>query len=74
MRLGGQRGNLRLQQFSTNIRTLLMTLLIAQMKSPRIGRDQLIKDHAMRLGLKAVQWVFQRGIAAWIVKMSRTRH
>ncbi len=51
-----------------------MTLLIAQMKSPRIGRDQLIKDHTMRLGLKAVQWVFQRGIAAWIVKMSRTRH
>lgn len=31
-----------------------MILLIARMKSLKIGLDQLIKDHIKRLGLKAV--------------------
>ncbi len=36
-RLGGQRGNLRLREFLIHIRTLLMTLLIAQIQNPQIG-------------------------------------
>lgn len=76
-RLRGQRGNLRLRQFPTDIRTLLMTLLIAQIRSPRIdqipqlGRDKLIKSHhAMRPGREAVHQLFWRTIA-WM-KMSRS--
>lgn len=71
-RLGGGWGTLRLWQFPTDIKTLWMTLLIAQIQSPRIGRDQLMRGPAMPPCLKAVQRIFQRGIA-WM-KISQTGH
>lgn len=75
-RLEKPKENLIFQQFPTNIRTLLKTLLIVQIqslklsRSSRIGRNQLIKGHAMRLSPKALHRVFW-GRIAWM-KMSRS--
>lgn len=77
-RLGRRKENLGLRQFLTNIKKLLMTLLIAQIQSPQmsrstwIGGDQLIRRHAMHAGPEALHQVFQRRIV-WI-KMSQSHY